>query len=222
MVLLAFDTATAAVSVAVCAADRVLASSHVVDPLRHAAVLAPSIEQVCTDAGVKPSHVTGIAVGTGPGPFTGLRAGLVTAHAWALAWDVPLYGVCTLDSLALQAVRAGVVTGSFIVATDARRREVYWAQYNQDGSARPKRVDDPQVGAAAVIPRAGRPVVGRGVDLYPEALGPRVGPADPDAVFVAAWAQLALADGEDLSDVSPQYLRRPDVHSGGGRKSVLG
>ena len=80
-------------------------------------------------------EVTDVAVGVGPGPFTGLRVGLVTAQVLGHVLDVPVHGVCSLDALALAAVRCGTVTEqeTFCVATDARRREVYWGRYRGFG-----------------------------------------------------------------------------------------
>lgn len=221
-VLLAIDTATPAVTVAVHDGERVLARHSQVDARRHGELLAPGIESALAAAGALMRDVTAVAVGTGPGPFTGLRVGLVTARTLGSALGVPVYGVCTLDVLALQAVETGAVTsGRFVVATDARRREVYWAQYEATTPV-PQRLCDPVVSLPADVTRVGSPVVGRGADLYPDLLGDRVGPADPDAGYVAELALASLRLGLDISDTAPLYLRRPDVHEGGGHKSVLG
>nr|WP_284291427.1 tRNA (adenosine(37)-N6)-threonylcarbamoyltransferase complex dimerization subunit type 1 TsaB [Angustibacter aerolatus] len=184
-------------------------------------MLAPAVEQVLAQAGRAPADLTGVAVGTGPGPFTGLRVGLVTAQALAEALGVPAHGVCTLDVLAAEAVALGAVDGPFVVATDARRREVYWAAYDAAG----ERTDGPHVDLPASVPVDGRPVVGRGASLYPEHLGgdpaDPIGPLDPSAAGLADLVVRRLARGDDLSDLSPRYLRRPDVHEAGPRKSVL-
>ena len=105
--LLAFDTATPAVTVALHDGERVVASQTRVDARRHGELLAPAITAVLDEAWVPRQDVTAIAVGVGPGPFTGLRVGLVTARTLGLALDVPVYGVCTLDVLAAEAVDAG-------------------------------------------------------------------------------------------------------------------
>lgn len=221
MLLLALDTATPAVTVAVHDGERCLAERTELDPRRHGELLAPAVEGVLADAGVRPRDLTDVAVGTGPGPFTGLRVGLVTARTLGATLGVPVHGVCTLDALALHAQEQSAVDAPFLVATDARRREVYWAAY-EPGAALPHRVSGPEVALPADVPVMGRPVVGRGADLYPDVLGPRTGPADPSASALARYVLRALAEGVDLSDSSPLYLRRPDVHEGGGHKSVLG
>jgi len=132
-VLLAFDTATPAVTVALHDGDRVVASHLTVDAMRHGELLAPAITAVLDEAWVSRLDLTAVAVGVGPGPFTGLRVGLVTARTLALALGLPVHGVCTLDVLAAQAAAGGHVDGPFVVATDARRKEVYWAAYDEGG-----------------------------------------------------------------------------------------
>ena len=139
--LLAFDTATPAVTVAVHHGTEVLAESTQVDVMRHGELLAPAIERVLAQADIGRGDLTGIAVGVGPGPFTGLRGGLVTARTMGAVLGVPVSGVCTLDVLAAEAQ----VPGRFVVATDARRKEVYWATYSDPLT----RVDGPHVSKPA-------------------------------------------------------------------------
>src|SRR5689334_24959835 len=109
--------------------------------MRHGEMLAPGIADVLAQAGATSRDVTAVAVGVGPGPFTGLRVGLVTARTLALALGIPVHGVCSLDVLAAQAVGEGAVDRPFLVATDARRKEVYWAAYDERGV----RLGDPEV-----------------------------------------------------------------------------
>ena len=201
--LLAFDTATPAVTVALHDGERVVASQTRVDARRHGELLAPAITAVLDEAWVPRQDVTAIAVGVGPGPFTGLRVGLVTARTLGLALDVPVYGVCTLDVLAAQAVDTGAVSDEFLVATDARRREVYWASYDGQGV----RLDGPHVSLPADVATAG-PVVGAGALLYPDSFPGAVGPEHPDARVLA---EVVVAERAELLDPEPLYLRRPDV-----------
>ena len=204
--LLAFDTATAAVTVALHDGERVVASSTVVDAMRHGELLAPGITAVLDEAWVPRQDVTAIAVGVGPGPFTGLRVGLVTARTLAAVLEIPVYGVCTLDVLAIEAVDTGAVDGPFLVATDARRKEVYWAVYDADG----QRLDGPHVNKPVEVGHLhpGRPVVGRGALLYPEAFPNPVGPEHPSAGVLAA---VVTDERAELLDPEPLYLRRPDA-----------
>jgi tRNA threonylcarbamoyl adenosine modification protein YeaZ len=207
--LLAFDTATHAVTVALHDGRDVVAESTVVDALRHGELLAPGIDRVLTEAGARPADITRIAVGVGPGPFTGLRVGIVTARIMAYALQVPVDGVCTLDVVAA-AVRSD--GAPFLVATDARRKEVYWARY--DASAR--RLSEPAVDLPSAVASHG-PVAGRGPLLYPDAFPTAVGPEFPRA---ADLARLVVSGGANLLPASPLYLRRPDVAHPGERKRV--
>lgn len=221
--MLAFDTATPAVTVALHDGTHVLAESTVHDPRRHGELLGPGIARVLADAGADRRDLTDVAVGTGPGPFTGLRVGLVSAHTLALALGLRLHGVCTLDAIAYDAIAYDAIAdgspgigGGFLVATDARRREVYWAAFD----AAATRVDGPHVGRAADVPRGGRPVVGRATQLYPDDLGPVRGPLDPSAGALARLVVTGLARGRAFDELAPRYLRRPDVMAPAPRKRV--
>jgi len=96
-VLLAFDTATPNVTVALHDGDDVVAERRSEQRMKHGEQLAPLIEAVMADAGIVRQDLTAIAVGVGPGPFTGLRVGLVTARTLAFVLEIPVYGVCSLD-----------------------------------------------------------------------------------------------------------------------------
>ncbi len=218
-VLLALDTATSAITAAVLVDGEVAAERAVVDARRHSEVLAPTIESVLREAEITMSEVGAVAVGIGPGPFTGLRVGIVTATTLGFACGIPVYGVCSLDALAEEFTGAGVA--QFVVATDARRREVYWARYRvTDGVA--QRLTDPAVCRPADLPGDVRalPAVGRGGLLYPVDLPHRVGPLDVSAGALGRVAQRRVAAGAD-QPVRPLYLRRPDVHPSTGPKSTL-
>lgn len=211
--LLAFDTSTHAVTVALHDGEAVLAESTVVDSLRHGELLAPGVERVLSDAEVAARDLTRIAVGVGPGPFTGLRVGLMTARTMGAVLGIPVLGVCGLDVLAVQAVDEGSVGKAFVVATDARRKEVYWARYD----VRAHRTDGPHVSKPDHV-GPGLPVVGRGAVLYPEALGPAHPPENPSA---AVLADSVVQERVQIMDPEPLYLRRPNVAAPATRKSVL-
>lgn len=164
------DTATPAVTVALHDGSSVVAETGQVDARRHGELLLPAVHRVLSEAGVTLDDVTDIAVGVGPGPYTGLRVGLVTAATFGSALSLPVHGVCTLDALA----HASGLDGPFAVATDARRKEVYWARYDDVRT----RVGEPGVDRPADIAEslAGLPVVGAGALLYPEAFPDARGP----------------------------------------------
>lgn len=151
MLVLVIDTATPYVTaglVDVTSRDTIRArfNRSVRDSRAHNEVLTPFIMECCDEVGVTPSDLDAVIVGVGPGPFTGLRVGMATAAAFGDALDIPVIGVCSLDGLAWNAVTdAPQHEGEMIiVATDARRREVYWATYRiSDGH--PVRVTEPEV-----------------------------------------------------------------------------
>ena len=191
MLALVLDTSTPAVTaglVEVGSATRVLAERVVVDGRRHGELLAVGMREVL--AAGQPDAVV---VGVGPGPFTGLRVGIVSAAAYADARGLPVHGVCSLDGLSSPGVG---------VATDARRKEVYWAAYDDAGV----RVDGPHVTTPDVAREAlaGRTVVGDGAVLHGFATA-----ESPRYPSVARLAEVALS-GPSLP-LTPLYLRRPDA-----------
>ncbi|MFJ6010927.1 tRNA (adenosine(37)-N6)-threonylcarbamoyltransferase complex dimerization subunit type 1 TsaB [Streptomyces sp. NPDC092952] len=202
------DTATPAVTVALHDGTAVVAESGQVDARRHGELLLPTVDRVLAEAGVGLDAVTGLVVGVGPGPYTGLRVGLATAAAFGSALSVPVHGLCTLDGLAYAAGLAGL-TGPFAVATDARRKEVYWARYEDPRT----RTAGPAVDRPADIAEqlAGLPVVGAGAVLYPEAFPDARTPEHVSAGALAALAAERLAAGAELLAPLPLYLRRPDA-----------
>jgi len=212
-VLLAFDTATPLVTVALHDGEDVVAERRSEQRMKHGEQLAPLIESVMADAGIVRQDLTAIAVGVGPGPFTGLRVGLVTARTLALVLEIPVYGVCSLDVLAVEAALGSApIGGDFVVATDARRKEVYVATYDDEG----RRLDGPEV----VRPddaATDRPVAGEGAGLYPEAFPDRRGPELPSAGWLARAVAGELAE---LRDPEPLYLRRPDAIAPAAPKRV--
>ncbi len=208
--MLALDTSTSAITAAVHDGGSVVSCGAVLDPRRHTEHLAPLVERVLAEAGVAATELTDIAVGTGPGPFTGLRVGLVTGRVLAWSTGAAVHGVCSLDVLAQQAADAGA-TGDLLVATDARRKEVYLARYVL--GERVERVCDPAVERPGDLPEDLRalPTVGRGPTLYPELLPNAFGHVlDVDAAVLARVAVARLAAGQEMP-VDALYLRRPDA-----------
>ncbi|WP_354641002.1 tRNA (adenosine(37)-N6)-threonylcarbamoyltransferase complex dimerization subunit type 1 TsaB [Kitasatospora camelliae] len=216
MLLLAFDTATPAVTAAVHDGTAVLAEAFQVDARRHGELLLPTVQRVLEEAGVDKRDLTDIAVGVGPGPYTGLRVGLVTAAALGHALGLPVHGVCTLDAIAHQARTEGGLTGPFTVATDARRKEVYWASYDAEG----RRTAGPSVDRPAELAPEAQ-AVGAGALLYPDTFPGARGPEHVSAGRLADFAAAELAAGRALLPNAPLYLRRPDAQVPAGYKAVL-
>ncbi|MEP6695307.1 MAG: tRNA (adenosine(37)-N6)-threonylcarbamoyltransferase complex dimerization subunit type 1 TsaB [Pseudonocardiales bacterium] len=221
MLVLALDTATPAVTAAVVelgvtGGPEVLAECVTVDARRHGELLAPSIEAVLAEAGAGLGQLSAVVAGVGPGPFTGLRVGLVTAATFADAIGLPTYGVCSLDAVAYPPWEA---PSPLLVATDARRREVYWATYGPGGH----RLTKPSVDRPAEVPTDGcRLARGAGALIYAEVLRLPVGePTYPPAVALVALAASRLQAGAPSEALSPLYLRRPDATEPGAAKTTL-
>lgn len=211
MYVLALDTATPATSVAVVSFDGervvpVAARQHV-DPRAHGEQCARQVQQALTEAGIRPAGLSAIVAGTGPGPFTGLRVGLATAVAMGQALSLPTYGVCSLDGI------GRATSGLALVATDARRREIYWAIYQDGRAATEPRVGPPAGVAPLLAARQVRRAYGDGALRYREVLGLPVAeaPRYPDPAELAAAASERIAAGKPGEPLTPQYLRRPDA-----------
>jgi len=218
VLLLALDTSTSAITVALHDGARVLAEATTLDARAHGERLAPGIREVLEAAGATPGDLTHVVCGLGPGPFTGLRVGIVTARVLALVTRAALHGVCSLDALA-----AAGPEGEVLVATDARRKEVYWARYAvSPGSVRA--LSAPAVTKPAELAPQVRalPTVGRGPVLYPGLFPAPVDVLDVSAAALADLAVARLAAGEALADREPLYLRRPDAAPNVVAKSALG
>lgn len=183
----------------------------------HAELLAPMVRDALAEAGVEAPDA--VIVGTGPGAFTGLRAGLVTARVLARAWDVPLYGVSSLDVMALAAVDAGAE--EIVAMIDARRKEAFAQRFRalggDDVMARNAADIWKPADLAAACEDTPAVVAVSETDLYPEVGAERCTVAfDPCVMVRLVQSRLARVDaGEDVDlGTEPQYLRRPDVHGG--------
>lgn len=211
-----------------------VASEHRYDPRRHAELLMPMVKDALAQAASSPGGVPGdgpscgvqrIVVGVGPGPFTGLRVAMASAVVLGETWGVPVQGLCSLDAMAAQVVARRMASSfaSVIVAADARRREVYWAQYAPDGSC----LVAPRVEKAGdVEPVGDGPIlaVGRGAHLYSEEFAAKPGvtvyeSAEHDDPMVWDASGAGLLQAADLADagvmqwrpIEPLYLREPDA-----------
>lgn len=209
MLILAIDTSTSAIAVGLTDGAGHTSSAARVDPRGHTEHLAPLVVDLLAEAGVTPGELTGIVVGTGPGPFTGLRVGMVTGLTMGLATGIPVHGVCSLDAVAAQALHGA--EGELLVATDARRKEVYWAHYRgvEEGI---ERLTDPAVDLPVDVPEPLRrlPTAGRGPVLYPDLFPDAVEPLDVDAGVLAVLGAGRIEQGWAMP-VKALYLRRPDA-----------
>jgi tRNA threonylcarbamoyl adenosine modification protein YeaZ len=176
-------------------------------------LLAPAISAGLAEAGFSPTDLGALVAGVGPGPFTGLRVGLVTAAAMSHALGIPTYGVCSLDALAVGQ------PGRVLVATDARRKEIYWAGYDAG-----VRFAGPEVARPELVPTDGFDhAVGDGALRYEAVLGIKVvdEPRYPTAASLAALAAERISAKAPSEPLIPLYLRRPDATLPGTRKPAL-
>lgn len=183
--------------------------SFVVEDRRaHAEQAMVGVQHVVDELGVTLADVDAFVVGMGPGPFTGLRVGIVTAQMLAAVDEKPLHRVCSLDAIAGQVADEGR-EGAFVVASDARRKELYWATYSAAGV----RTGEPRVSPPQELPPL--PVYGAVPEQYREMLA-EVHERKLDPSWLAAHPErLAKAPSE------PYYLREADAQVPGAPKSAL-
>ncbi|BCW07432.1 tRNA (adenosine(37)-N6)-threonylcarbamoyltransferase complex dimerization subunit type 1 TsaB [Arthrobacter sp. NtRootA1] len=223
MLILAIDTSAVASAALISdvAMEGVVDSFSTEDTRSHAEVLAPGIEKLLAGAGVTGADIDVIVTGVGPGPFTGLRSGIATARTLAFVWNKPLYGLMSLDAIALEVAESTAAVSEFLVATDARRKEVYWARYVLEEGQLPQLIDGPHVGFASDLPDL--PVFGAGAGLYADVLRADEDFAEtqPDAASLGQVALARLTAGQELLDSTPLYLRESDAQVPGPRKRAL-
>ncbi len=226
MKLLAIDTATEACSVALLL-DGAVHERYRLAPREHAALVLPMVEELLGEAGISLRQLDALAVGRGPGSFTGVRIAVSVAQGLAFAAERPLVPVSTLAALAQGAWREFGWT-QVAAAIDARMEEVYWGSYRlRDGVM----VADAEEGvyapaATPLLPQAGYCGVGSGWDSYGEPLRQRhaatierwQGERFPRAGDVAVLGAAAFAAGAALppAQVLPVYLRDQVAHKRAG------
>jgi tRNA threonylcarbamoyl adenosine modification protein YeaZ len=204
-VLLAIDT-SAGTGVAVVDRDRgVLAEAKEADTRRHAEVIGTLMQAVLDQSGVAVTDLSGVAVGMGPGPFTGLRVGIAAARAFALGIGRPIVPVVSHDAIAFGQV------DPVVVVTDARRREVYWSAYGgTDEAGLPIREDGPGLTApddlSLAVTNFGR---------YR-----RIDAAEVSAASIGLIAELLYLHKRPFASSEALYLRSPDVTLSAGPKRV--
>ena len=230
-VILGIDTSTQ-VCVGLARDGEPILSKTAGDSRSHVELLMPTVKSVMKAAKIRRRNLKGIAVGMGPGPYTGLRVGIVAAQMLSTALGIPVYHRCSLDILGVSWALT-YPQGPFIACTDARRKELYWAVYDRHG----RRTHGPFVSSAEEIPDLS--CVGPGV-LAPQArvkvdpflsvkLGVRVDPYEPwpspeeVSDIIGIDASLLAAYVHELPDAGPEplYLRHADADEPGQVKSVL-
>jgi tRNA threonylcarbamoyl adenosine modification protein YeaZ len=204
-VLLAIDSSAGTSAAVVDFAGGILAEASSDDPLKHAEVVGELILEVLARSGASVSALSAVALGVGPGPFTGLRVGMAAGRAFALGAGIPLAAVVSHDAVAASfyaSAHPAVPQGesdtdrSLLVTTDARRREVFWSLYNgADEFGIPFRVEGPSLAKAdAPLPSAHR------IDAQAISAG-----------WLGMVAERTWAAGRTFPPADAVYLRSPDV-----------
>lgn len=231
MLVLGIETSTARSSVALVDGENVVASASLGVDRRHGEFVAPAIDFCLRQAGATPERLTGVAVGLGPGLYTGLRVGIVTAQTMAMACHLPAVGLSGLDVLAFQARHTSRPICAII---DAKRRELFWAFYRSSPGGI-QRLGDLQVGSLATleadISALGEDVlaVGEGALAHRdqlEALDAKVsGPEHgwPDAAVLAELAvpRFVREETQPPGELQPIYLRGADAKIGWATRGRL-
>lgn len=200
--LLAIDT-SAGTSVAVVDRGAVLAEADDADTRSHAETVGVLIADALADAGVRPTDLDAVAVGMGPGPFTGLRVGIAAARGLARGAGIPVLTVASHDAVAMETGRACVVV------TDARRRESAWSAYGPPEAGRPVRIAGPALAPADDLAAA------LGAHAALERIAARRIPSGALGRLAEAAAAVGLPGPRE-----PLYLRAPDVTPSPGPKRV--
>ncbi len=171
------------------------------DTRRHAEVIGELVVECLSAAGVTVKQLTGVAIGMGPGPFTGLRVGVAAAGTFALGAELSLLRVVSHDAVAFDYYRSGS-QGPLLVTTDARRQERYWSAYRgADGSFVPARASEPGL---ARPERIAEQVTA--IQSYT-----RLDAEWVSAAAIGALAEMLAARGSNFASAEPLYLRSPDV-----------
>ncbi|WP_314768041.1 tRNA (adenosine(37)-N6)-threonylcarbamoyltransferase complex dimerization subunit type 1 TsaB [Actinomyces bouchesdurhonensis] len=220
---IALDTQAATV-VAIIDEGRVVGRARNDSGRRHAESITPLVRAALENAGLPPTlanaGIDRVLVGTGPAPFTGLRAGLVSARVLARVADVPAYGVCSLDVIARQGLDVLAPETRVYAIADARRRELYWGSYVAAGPNDVTLEGRLEVGDVSTLLSAmhsapGLVVAGAPIPVHSSSalaradLGPQV-ELDPAVMSRLVATRLAHGQGDRLR-TDPLYLRRPDI-----------
>lgn len=188
---LVIDTSTSRTSVAVVDQGALLWHGFRDGATSHGHALPAMVEQALSVA----PQIDQVVVGMGPGPYTGLRVGIAFARTFAVARMIPVVGICSLDAIAAL-VRE---RDDFVIATDARRKEVYWARYTSG-----VRVEGPCVDLPSVVAHFGLPIFGEGAVKY------AIAQSDENQ-FPDVLAMVGISESENLRIDEPLYIRRPDA-----------
>lgn len=216
MLLLAFETSAKAASVALFDGEKLLAEQYQNTGLTHSQTLMVMAEDLLKQCGKTPQEVQAVAVANGPGSFTGVRIGVAAAKGFAWASEIPIYGVSTLEAMALG---LGIHEGYVCPVMDARREQVYNALFYVNQGVLTRQTPDRAIALADLkneLKSLEKPIflVGDGSILCYNTLQNNV----PNLVLPSEWrmhqravgvglAALAQTQPDDPAGLTPNYLR---------------
>ena len=188
---LVMDTSTSRTSVAIIDEAAILWYGSRDGATAHGHALPALVQQALSAQ----KSIDQVIVGMGPGPYTGLRVGIAFARSFALARTIGVIGICSLDAIAALVVEEN----DFIIATDARRKEVYWARYENS-----VRVGNPSIEFPLLLSESTIPIFGEGAVKY--GIG-----SNSEILFPDLGAMVRLSEDSRNWVDAPMYLRRPDA-----------
>lgn len=218
MLIAAIDTSTIAVSVALADADGLVARFDAPRVRRHAETVLPALDAVLLLAGRNRREITHLCVDVGPGMFTGLRVGVTTAITLAMAFDLPVVSVGSLDVLAWRVALGGAHRGAVGTVLDARRKECFVQPFSVTPGEAPVALA-PAIAAtpgpaAEVLRNHGCALaIGDGPAAYPDQFADFtvLAPSYPDAATAAIVALRTIDTATSADEVTLRYLREPDA-----------
>ena len=216
--ILAIDTSSAWCSVALSLKGQAVQFRHEAVTAGASQLLLPWIESLLSDANASLNDLDAIAVGIGPGAFTGVRLGVAAVQGLAVSQNIPVVPVCSLDAIAAQLLDSAVFKSShpqhLMIAIDARMQEVYWASYDIEDNRLPKRIGDIHLTKPEDLNLEGvQLLAGSALNAYSQRLPKFTGPIDPDvsisALGILKCARQSLQDGVqcEVRQLEPLYVR---------------
>jgi tRNA threonylcarbamoyladenosine biosynthesis protein TsaB len=216
--ILAIDTSSAWCSVALSLEGQAVQFRHEAVTAGASQLLLPWIESLLSNAKFSLNDLDAIAVGIGPGAFTGVRLGVAAVQGLAVSQNIPVVPVCSLDAIAAQLLDSAVFKSShpqhLMIAIDARMEEVYWASYDIEDNRLPKRIGDIHLTKPEDLNLNGvQLLAGSALNAYSQRLPQFTGSIDPDvsisALGILKCAQQSLQDGVqcEVRQLEPLYVR---------------
>ncbi|WP_370624158.1 tRNA (adenosine(37)-N6)-threonylcarbamoyltransferase complex dimerization subunit type 1 TsaB [Polynucleobacter sp. JS-Safj-400b-B2] len=216
--LLAIDTSSAWCSVSLSLGDQAPELRHEAVSAGASQLLLPWVESLLTNANITLKDLDAIAVGIGPGAFTGVRLGVAAVQGLAISNNLPVIPVCSLDAIAAQLIDTSTFKKTnppyFVIAIDARMEEVYWAKYQTQTNLLPKRISDIQLTKPENIDLVDIGLLaGSAINAFGERLPAFQGVLDSEisisALGILACAKQSFKGGfhHDVRQLEPMYVR---------------